>query len=188
MVEQYHHGDPLLLHQLPQRIGQDGGGADGGVPGLGVHAQDVPVLVEDLLHRAQQSHIGGKLPLAQAAQPFHDKRPAVVSVDGSDVVHRMGPGSNGAEVEVHKIHVVRQQNIGGLQSLHMDLLNFVLLPHHAQTAQGPEDGGEDLPLPQGRPGGVVSPEAAIVDVDALHIFPSLPADDTFPAGIITSLS
>ena len=188
MVEQHHHGDPLLLHQLPQGVGKDGGGADGGVPGLRVHAQDVPVLLEDLLHRAHQGHVGGEFPLAQAAPPLHDKGAAVVAIDGGDVVDGMGPGGDGAEVEVHEVHVVGQQDVRGLQPLHVDLFDLVLLPHHAQAAQGPEDGGKDLPLPQGRLGGVVAFEAAVVDVDALHMFPSLPPDNTFPAGIVTSLS
>ena len=185
MMEQHHHRDPLLLHQLSQRVGENGGGTDGGIAGLRVHAEDVPVVMEDLFHRTEESHIGGELPLAQAAQPLHDEGTAVIAVNGGDVVHRMGPGGDGAEVKVHKIHVVAQQDVGRLEALHIDFLDPVVLSQHAQAAQRAKNGGEDLPLPQRRPGGVVALEAAVVDVDALH--GNLPPAGPGPADIVISL-
>ena len=86
-------------------------------------------------------------------------------------------------MKVHEVHVVAQQDIGGLEALHVDLLDFVLLPDHAHAAQGPEDGGKNFVLAQGRLGRVIALEAAIVDVDALHnILP--PAGGAPPAVIL----
>ena len=86
----------------------------------------------------------------------------------------MGPGGDGAEVKIHKVHMVRQKDIGGLEALHMDLFDLIFLAYHAQAAQGPEDSGKNFPLAQGRPGGVVAFEAAVVDIDVFHkVFPPL---------------
>ena len=71
-------------------------------------------------------------------------------------------------MEIHKVHVVAQQDVGGLEALHVDFLNLVGLSRHAQAAQGPQNGGEHPPLLQGRPGGVVAPETAVVDVNGVH--------------------
>ena len=66
------------------------------------------------------------------------------------------------------MHVVAQEQVGGLQALHVDLLNAVVLARHAQPAQGPQHGGEEQPLAQRGSGGVVAPQSAVVDVNGFH--------------------
>ena len=168
VMEQHHHRHSLLLHQLGQGVRQDRRGPGWGVAGLGIHAQNIAVVPQNLFHGTEQRHIRGELPLAQAAQPLHQERAAVIAVNRGNVIDRMGPGGDGTELEVNKIHVVGQQQVWGLQPLHIDLLNPVILPDHADAAYCPQDRGEQQALLQRRLCGVIPLERAVIDIDGFH--------------------
>ena len=91
----YHHqGDLVHLHQTAQGIGQVRGGADGGVPCLGIHAQNVAVL-KNFADGLDQVDVIGEFPGADGADPGQKPGHLVIAVDVDHVVYGMRGGHHG---------------------------------------------------------------------------------------------
>ena len=86
----------------------------------------------DGLHQMQ---IRGELALADAADHLHDPGAAVVAVDGGHIVDPVGEGGDGGELKVDEVHVVRQEHIGGLQTLHIEFFDLIILADEGGLAQ-----------------------------------------------------
>ena len=119
-------------------------GAAEGVPGLGVEDGDVPP-VHHPLELADQRHVPGELPLADAADEPQEPFPLQKPVDGHHVVGPMGEHGPGGHGEVHEGVVVAQQQIGGLHALHADLGQLVFMGDQRPRRQQPGHGHQVLP-------------------------------------------
>ena len=111
-----------------------------------------------------QMQIGGEFPLADTAQQLHDPGTEIVAVNGGHIVHPVGPGGHGAQLEVHKIHMIGQQNVRGLHILHVDFLDLIGdAPGHEQLRHQLQQMSHKLRLPDGELRRVIGDFISVID-------------------------
>ena len=144
VADEGHHRHLQELAELPQGFRQHRRGAAEGVAGLGVEDGDVPP-VHHPLELADQRHVPGELPLADAADEPQEPFPLQKPVDGHHVVGPMGEHGPGGYGEVHEGVVVAQQQVGGLHALHVHLRQLVFVGDQGARRQQPGHGHQVLP-------------------------------------------
>ena len=130
VVGHNHQGDLVHLHQPAQRVRQVRGGADGGVPGLGVHAQNIPVL-DHPADGLDQMNVVGELPGADGADPGQQPGHPMVAVDVHHIGYLLGMGHHSRQLKVDEGLVVAENDVRRLQTLHVDGLQGVFLADKA---------------------------------------------------------
>ena len=107
--------------------------------------------------------IVGKLTGADGTDPLHEPRAHIVAVDVDHVVDLLGVGEVGDQLKVDEGHMVREQDIGGLDALHVDLLQLVFLPRQHHLGQKLNEPGEVDGLADGIFGRFIGFLNAVID-------------------------
>ena len=71
--------------------------------------------------------VGGELSCADSTDPLHKPGAVIVAIDINDVVHSGHIRRCRKKLEVYKGHMVAEDHVRGLESLHIDLLHLALL-------------------------------------------------------------
>ena len=148
VVDGHHQGNLVHLHQLAQGIGQERGGADGGVAGFGIHAQDVTVL-DDFANGLDQVDVIGELAGADGTDPGQQPGHHVVAVDVDHIVDLSGVGHHGGQLKIDEGLMIAEEDVGRFQALHVDGLQSVFLAGQAEFRQDPNDPGPEFGLAHG---------------------------------------
>ena len=122
----YHQRNLVHLHQSAQRIRQIGGGANGGIPCLGVHTQNVAIL-DHAADRFDQMNIIGELAGADRTDPGQQPGHHVIAVDIDHIIDLSGVCHHGGQLKVNERLVIAEDDIRRLQPLHVDGFQGVLL-------------------------------------------------------------
>ena len=119
-VMRHHHQRHLVhLHQPAQGIRQEGGGADGGVPGFGIHTQNVSVL-DHPADGLDQVNVIGEFPGADGADPGQQPGHHMIAVDVHHITYLPGVGDHGGQLKIDEGLVIAEDDVWGLQALHID--------------------------------------------------------------------
>ena len=164
-----HHRHLVHLNQFTQRAGQKCGSAAGRIACLGIHGQNIAPL-QHLADGFDQMNIRGKLPGGNGADPLQQEEFVHVAVDAHYVADRVGMGCGGRQLKVDKVHMVAQQHVRGLQSLHIDLFHLIFLTDQRDPGQRPDEPCPEFRLMHGVSWGV-SFLIFVVDLD-VHTFTS----------------
>ena len=148
VVGDNHQRDFVHLHQSAKGVRQEGCGADGGVACLGVHAQYVAVL-DYAADGFDEVKVGGEFAGADGAYPCQQPGHHVVAVDVYNVVHLSRVGHHGGQLKVDEGLMVAEDDVGGLQTLHVDGFKGVFLADEADFGQNPDDPCEPRGLSHG---------------------------------------
>ena len=126
-----HHRYFIHADELAQGFGYIRGGAAGGIPGLRVHGEDIPIF-QNSVDGFDQVQVHGKLPGADGADQLHQPGTAVIAVNADHVVHPLYSGAHGGQFKIDEVHMVAQHDIGWLQSLHVDLFHLIFFTHQGE--------------------------------------------------------
>ena len=148
VVGDNHQGNFVHLDKSAKGIRQEGGGADGGIAGLGVHAEYVAVLdyAADGFNKVK---VGGEFAGADGAYPCQQPGHHVVAVDVNNVVHLSGVGHHGGQLKVYEGLMVAEDDVGRLEHLHVYGFKGVVLADEADFGQNPNDPCEPCRLTHG---------------------------------------
>lgn len=125
VVHHRYHRHLVHLDELAQGFRHIGGGAAGGIAGLGVHGEDIAAL-EHAADGFDQVQVHGELAGADGADELHQPGTAVVAVDAHHVVDTVGERRHRRQLKVNEIHMVAEHHIRRLEPLHVNELHLVL--------------------------------------------------------------
>ena len=154
VVNHRHHRHLIHFDQLTQGIRQEGQGTAGGIPGLGIHGQNIAPF-QHMADGFHQMDVGGEFPGGDGADPLQQEPFNHIAVDADHIGYGMGPGGHGCQLKIDEVHVVAQQHVGGRNTLHIHLFHLIFLADQGEPGQNPNQTGPEFGLVQGVPGCLV---------------------------------
>jgi hypothetical protein len=130
--------------------------------------------------------VRGEFSGADCADPFHQPRAAVISVDIDHVVYALKIGCDCGKLKVDEVHMIGKDHVGCLESLHIDLFDLVFLADEHDLGEKPDQPRQIDRLANGVLCGLVTSFVFIIYVN-IHGMP-MPFPWIFPSIILNILS
>ena len=153
----------------------------GGITRFGIHTEDITAL-QNLADGFHKVEIRSEFSCTDGADPLHEPRTAIITVDVHHVVHAVRIGGERGKLKVDEIHMVGKDHVRRLQAFHIDLFDLVFLADEHDLGEKPDEPCQIDRLADGVLCGLVASFVFIIYVD-IHGMP-MPFPWIFPSIIL----
>ena len=159
--------------------------AAGGITRFGIHTENISAL-QNLADGFDEVEVRREFSCADGADPFHEPRTAVITVDVHHVVYAVRIGCERGQLKVDEIHMVGKDHVRRLQAFHIDLFDLVFLADEHDLGEKPDQPRQIDRLANGVFCGLVTSFVFIIYVN-IHGMP-MPFPWIFPSIILNIIS
>ena len=108
--------------------------------------------------------VGGEFAGTDSADPLHEPRTLVITVDVDYVIDALRVSAQRAQFKINEVHMVAENHVGGLEAFHVDSLYLVFDACGHDFGEKPDKPCEKEGLTNGILSGLVKLGMFVVDV------------------------